>query len=34
VARTVADLDGSTAIRDEHLLEALQFRDASPAEGS
>ena len=32
VARTVADLDGSTAVRDEHLLEALQFRDAPPAD--
>ena len=32
VARTVADLDGSSAVRDEHLLEALQFRDAVPLE--
>ena len=32
VARTVADLEGSSAVRDEHLLEALQFRDATPAE--
>ena len=32
VARTVADLDGSPAVRDEHLLEALQFRDAVPLE--
>jgi len=32
VARTVADLEGSTGVRDEHLLEALQFRDAAPTE--
>jgi len=26
LARTIADLDESTDIRDEHLLEALQYR--------
>jgi magnesium chelatase family protein len=34
VARTIADLDSSTTVRDEHLLEALQFRDATPADQS
>ena len=29
VARTVADLEGVDVVRDDHLLEALQFRDAS-----
>lgn len=27
VARTIADLDGATAIRSEHITEALQFRN-------
>jgi magnesium chelatase family protein len=26
VARTIADLDSSSAIRTEHLAEAIQFR--------
>ena len=26
VARTIADLDGATAISNDHLAEALQFR--------
>jgi magnesium chelatase family protein len=26
VARTIADLEGSTALKEEHLLEALQYR--------
>jgi predicted ATPase with chaperone activity len=28
VARTIADLAGDEAIRDEHVAEALQFRSA------
>ncbi|HBK59419.1 MAG TPA: AAA family ATPase, partial [Firmicutes bacterium] len=26
VARTIADLDGSGSVADEHVLEALQYR--------
>jgi magnesium chelatase family protein len=26
VARTIADLEGATAVADEHIAEALQFR--------
>jgi magnesium chelatase family protein len=29
VARTIADLEGATAVADEHIAEALQFRGAS-----
>ena len=28
VARTIADLEGATAVGDEHIAEALQFRGA------
>lgn len=31
VARTVADLDGSDAVRRRHVAEALGFRRAPPA---
>ncbi len=34
VARTIADLEGTATVHDEHLLEALQFRDAAPTEQS
>jgi magnesium chelatase family protein len=30
VARTIADLDGSHEITDDHILEALGFREAKP----
>jgi predicted ATPase with chaperone activity len=29
VARTIADLDGSAAIDDSHMGEALQYREAA-----
>ena len=31
VARTVADLDGSTSIRNEHLAEAINYRSMDRA---
>ena len=29
VARTIADIEGSTAVGDAHIAEALQFRGTS-----
>jgi predicted ATPase with chaperone activity len=31
VARTIADLSASSAVTDEHVAEALQFRAERPA---
>jgi len=34
LARTIADLDGSAAVRAPHVFEALQFRGSSPNPGA